>query len=294
MPAPHAFEQRAGAGLRLMRAVVFAAVCVVLSAGGHALASSHTVPLWTVGVGFLASLGLVVPFAGRARSLPGIAAALAAGQLALHVVFGAGQHGAAAAAQGWPPADASLIQRASKLVCGAGAAVMNPAEARRILTVAGMNPDTPPTGHEHHHSMAMGASPEPAVESGGTGLLPDVPMLLGHLLAALAAGWLLRRGDLALLRLVELSAVSRDGLTHGAPVRALCAALALVRALVRGPVPDADALALSPPTAPRSAPTPRTETLADTVIRRGPPAPSGPSPLTGACRPARDVLALAA
>ncbi|RFU83208.1 hypothetical protein DY218_29055 [Streptomyces triticagri] len=291
MPAPHAYDSRAGAGLRLLRAVVFAAVCVVLSAGGHALASSHTVPLWTVGVGFLAALVVVAPFTGRARSLPGIAASLAVGQLALHVLFGTGQH-QAAAGQRLPTSDAALIEQASKLVCGAGAAVMNPAEARRILTVAGLDPETPAAGHQHHHGMA--ASTAPAVESGGTDLLPDLPMLLGHLLAALAAGLLLRRGDLALLRLAELSSASRDGLAHGAPVRALCAALALVRALVRGPVPEAEVLARSLRTAPRSAPRPRTATLADTVIRRGPPASGGRSSGTGECRTDRGVLALAA
>ena len=47
-------------------------------------------------------------------------------------------------------------------------------------------------------------------------------MLLGHLLAATAAGWLLRRGDLALLRLAELSAhgvaelmIAKPGLPWG-------------------------------------------------------------------------------
>ncbi|NUR64162.1 MAG: hypothetical protein HOQ47_00245, partial [Streptomyces sp.] len=106
---------------------------------------------------------------------------------------------------------------------------------------------------------------------GGTSvsLLPSLPMLLGHVLAALAAGWLLRHGDLALLRLAELSA---HGVAEGALVRSLRGALALVRALRAG-LPGAP---LTGPALPRTAllapPTPRTTALQHTVIRRGPPA----------------------
>ncbi len=96
-------------------------------------------------------------------------------------------------------------------------------------------------------------------------------MLLGHVLAALAAGWLLRRGDLALARLVELSAHSAHSVAEAALVRALRAALSLVHALHAG-------LAGVPGTGPRlphtarlAPPRPRTTALQHTVIRRGPP-----------------------
>jgi hypothetical protein len=96
-------------------------------------------------------------------------------------------------------------------------------------------------------------------------------MLLGHVLAALAAGWQLRRGDQALLRLIEQSA---HGVDVGALVRSLRGALALIRALCAG-------LPTAPGTGPRfwrtadSAPfTPPTTALQHTVIRRGPPAAS--------------------
>jgi hypothetical protein len=94
-------------------------------------------------------------------------------------------------------------------------------------------------------------------------------MLLGHVLAAVAAGWLLRHGDLALLRLTELSA---QGVTEGALVRSLRAALALVRALRAG-LPGAPEAGPRPVHAVRPAPAmPRTTALQHTVIRRGPPA----------------------
>ncbi|MCZ0980428.1 hypothetical protein O1L60_19450 [Streptomyces diastatochromogenes] len=52
-------------------------------------------------------------------------------------------------------------------------------------------------------------------------VLPGLPMLLGHLLAALATGWLLRRGDRALGRLVELSEQGRRS-SPNAPSCAPC------------------------------------------------------------------------
>ncbi|CAM5634559.1 hypothetical protein SGLAM104S_08606 [Streptomyces glaucescens] len=82
-----------------------------------------------------------------------------------------------------------------------------------------------------------------------------------------AAGWLLRRGDLALLRILGVSA---EVLAEGALVRSLRGALALVRALCAG-------LPATPHTGPRcpcaeplAFPGPRTLALQHTVIRRGP------------------------
>ncbi|MGW3464845.1 hypothetical protein ACWDE9_37080 [Streptomyces olivaceoviridis] len=280
MTAPHKRTAHSGAGLRILRAAVFAAVCVALAAGGHLLASCARVPLWTLGAGFLGALLLVAPLAGRARSLPGIAVLLALGQTVLHTLFGLGQHGATMASAGMSMgstgstgvggptgavlSDGALVEQATRLVCGSTAASLTPGHAFRLLLDARLiDRAGRPTGAmgtvEHVHD-ATGAS---------AGLLPSLPMLLGHVLAAVAAGWLLRRGDLAVLRLFELSA---HGVAEGALVRSLRAALALTRALCagllpatgpgpRGPRPDRDV-----------APAPHTAALQHTVIRRGPPA----------------------
>src|ERR1051325_3027616 len=100
MTAPHPRTARAGTGLRVLRAAVFAAVCVVLAAAGHTLASCATVPLWTLGAGVVGVVAVAAPLAGRARSLPGIAALLAVGQIVLHTLFGLGQRGAGGMASG--------------------------------------------------------------------------------------------------------------------------------------------------------------------------------------------------
>ncbi|MEU0388030.1 hypothetical protein [Streptomyces chartreusis] len=259
MTAPHARATRSGLPLRILRAAVFAAVCVVLAGAGHALASCDGIPLWTLGAGFLGVVAVAAPFAGRVRSLPGIAALLAAGQTVLHVLFGLGQHGTAAVTSSVPAgtSDAALVQQAARLVCGTTAAAISPAQAHKILTDARIQPAT---GAHTHLPADTGAS---------ASLWPSLPMLLGHVLAAIAAGWLLRHGDLALLRLTELSA---QGVAEGALVRSLRAALALVRALRAG-LPGAPEACPRPVHAVRPTPAmPHTTALQHTVIRRGPPA----------------------
>jgi hypothetical protein len=261
MSAPH---QRAGDALRVSRAAVFAAVCVVLAAGGHALASCATVPLWTLGAGFLGVLAVAVPLAGRTRSLAGIAALLAVGQTLLHTLFGLGQHGTAAA-QSASATDASLVEQAARLLCGTTTAAISPAQAVRILTEARLYKGT--HTHGSMDAMSTGATGTTGATDSAS-LLPSLPMLLGHVLAALVAGWLLRHGDLALLRLAELSA---HGVAEGALVRSLRGALALVRALRAGLPGAPEAGPRLPRTELSAPPEPRTTALRHAVIRRGPP-----------------------
>ncbi|MDX2912641.1 MULTISPECIES: hypothetical protein [Streptomyces] len=261
MTAPHPHRPtaprraRAGGDLRVPRAAVFAAVCVVLAGAGHALASCAAVPLWTLGAGFAGVFAVAVALAGRERSLPGIAATLAVGQTVLHVLFGLGQHGATAASRTTETMDAVLVERAARFLCGTTAAALSPTEARRILVEAGV-------GGTH---AAHGPADTMADAAGSSALLPSLPMLLGHVLAAVAAGWMLRHGDLALLRLARLSA--QEPL-----VRSLRGAFALALALRSG-------LPSTPETVPGvrhgvyAAPaTLRTTALQHTLVRRGPPA----------------------
>jgi hypothetical protein len=263
MSAPHQRTVRTGGDLRTLRAAVFAAVCVVLAAAGHGLASCATVPLWTLGAGFLGVFSVAAPLAGRERSLPGIAAVLAVGQVALHTLFGLGQHSGAMsmAPNTMSSYDASLVARAAHIMCGATAAAISPAQAQKILTDArlGTGPDM---AAMHHPADAMSTT-----AGSWWSVLPSVPMLLGHVLAAVAAGWVLRHGDMALTRLMQLSA---HGVAEGALVRSLRSAFALARALLGLPAtPEAGPRA--PHTVflvPQKA---RTTALQHTVVRRGPP-----------------------
>ncbi|MFF7355128.1 hypothetical protein ACFZA1_21050 [Streptomyces filipinensis] len=274
MTAPHPRTARPGAGLRILRAAVFAAVCVALAACGHTLASCAGVPLWALGAGFLGCLLLVVPLAGRARSLPGIAVLLALGQIALHTLFGLGQHGAAMASGGMATGvpggrgsalnDAALVEQATRFLCGASPTALTPGRAFHVLLAAHL------IDRSGRPATVMGdMGPAQDATGASAGLLPSLPMLLGHVLAAVAAGWLLRRGDLALLRLIELSA---HGVAEGALVRSLRSALALARVLYAGLLPASAPGPRGRRTDRGGAPGPHTTALQHTVIRRGPPA----------------------
>ncbi|MFI7385321.1 hypothetical protein [Streptomyces sp. NPDC049813] len=257
MSAPRKHTVRSAADLRLLRAAVFAAVCVVLSAAGHVLGSTATVPLWTLSLAFVAVFCVTVPLAGRERTLPGIAVTLGIGQIGLHSLFAVGQHAPMAMDARAP----SVVERAAHLMCGAGASAISPVQAQRILDQARVPAGA--TGGMHHDVPAMTGSPMP--------LLPSLPMLIGHLLAAMAAGWLLRRGDLALGRIVRLSRLSAGSVAEAALVRSLRAALALVRALWAGLPGAPGALPHVARTAFPARPALRAAALQHSVIRRGPP-----------------------
>ncbi|MGW8326838.1 hypothetical protein ACWGLE_02900 [Streptomyces sp. NPDC055897] len=275
MSTPHA---PAGAGLRLLRAAVFAAVCVVLSAMGHVMAACASVPWWTLLAGFLGVFAVVAPLAGRERSLAPIAGALAAGQLGLHTLFGVGQHTAAASGTG-STGDLPLVQFAAKLICGAGAAPLTAADAQRIVTDAGLDPArvTAPS-HAAMPGMAHMAGMMPGPTGAGTGsaslaasLLPTLPMLLCHLLAALATGWLLRRGEVALFGAVRLAAESVTAAAEASSVRSLRRALSFVAALCAGLLAAAGQRPrVSPGDLREPLPLPGAA-LQHSVIRRGPP-----------------------
>ncbi|MER5970747.1 hypothetical protein ABT112_13580 [Streptomyces sp. NPDC002055] len=286
MSAPVA---RVGADLRLLRAAVFAAVCVALSMAGHALASCSGVPAWTLITGFLLVFAAAAPLAGRERTLPGISAGLAVGQSALHGLFWLGQQAASAPAPpAGRPSNSALISFAARLVCGgdAGPARLTAAEARRIISTSG--PDHPAHAAGAHiagshatganlsgtHGAGTGAvhAAVPAPPPGVGDLVPSLPMLLGHLLAAVALGLLLRRGEAALFRLVRLSARGvSEGFAEGALVRSLRAALVLVRALHAGLPGSPAALPPVPPAHGTGKAGPRSLVLEHSVSRRGPP-----------------------
>ncbi|MFI0895231.1 hypothetical protein [Streptomyces sp. NPDC020983] len=264
--ATPALAVRAGAGMRLLRAALFAAVCVVLAAAGHTLASGTPVPVWSLALGWLGVVAVVAPLAGRERTLPGITASLAAGQLTLHMVFGAGQM---CATPGFTPSsggDGGLLTVAARLVCGTHATGLTPQAAQQIVTAAGLGP------HAVHTAAGMpGMSPQAGLTAHSVlAALPlcSLPMLLAHLLAAVVAGWLLRRGEAALWRLVRLSVRGAAELTGFSPA-AVRRAHALLAALAAG---LSGAPRHGPP---RTWETPRaawrTVLLRHSVARRGPP-----------------------
>ncbi|MFI6055304.1 hypothetical protein ACIBCO_35100 [Streptomyces violascens] len=70
-----------------MCAAVFAVLCVLLAAGGHALAMGEAPSVWAVAVGCGAVFTFGFLLGGHERSLAGIGGAMAATQAGLHVLF---------------------------------------------------------------------------------------------------------------------------------------------------------------------------------------------------------------
>jgi hypothetical protein len=77
----------ASLAVRILRAAVYAAFCVLLAAGGHGLATGEMPPLRADGVGFLAVFAAGCLLGGRERSFVGIGGGMLAAQAALHLGF---------------------------------------------------------------------------------------------------------------------------------------------------------------------------------------------------------------
>ncbi|MCF2525615.1 hypothetical protein [Yinghuangia soli] len=89
------------APLRVLRAGLFAAVGVVLSVGGHVVASGASVPGWAVAVAAAVGFGVGWSGAGRECGLLRMLVAVVGGQVLLHEWFGwAAAQGASAGHSG--------------------------------------------------------------------------------------------------------------------------------------------------------------------------------------------------
>ncbi|MEU4999982.1 hypothetical protein [Streptomyces sp. NPDC021622] len=80
-------EIRRGSAGRLTRSAVFAAVCVSVTAPGHALMSGHALPAWAVWSAFAAVAAAAWCLTGRARGALAVCGASVLTQLALHLAF---------------------------------------------------------------------------------------------------------------------------------------------------------------------------------------------------------------
>ncbi|GAB2737861.1 hypothetical protein [Kitasatospora kifunensis] len=241
---------RAGWDLRLLRAVPFALVCTVVAAFGHSLSGGGEVAVPALLLGFALVAAVATLLGGRERTLLGIAGTLGAGQLGLHLLFHCLGHHAMAGM--------TLDQVAGRLICNdmPGMTRVLPAgvSPAQLVGSAGLDPRS-------YHAVAAGPW-------WLFGLTPA--MLLGHLLAAVLAGWWLRRGEAALWRLVRLAgSAARELQRWSAP---LGRALALVAAVLRGLLGVAGAGVRLPRPDREECRLPVAAVLRHSVVRRGPPA----------------------
>ncbi|MEU3614639.1 hypothetical protein ABZ725_20280 [Streptomyces sp. NPDC006872] len=234
----------ASPAVRSLRAAVFAAVCVLLAAAGHGLATGDAPPPWADGAGFLAVFAAGWLLGARERSLPGIGAAMLVTQAGLHIAFDAAAR-SRAAARTMPAMSMTSAHRGPHLHAHAHththiATAMTP----HIATAMTPHIATAMTPH-----IATAMTPHTA-----TAMTPHATA--AHVLAALAASWWLRRGEAALWSLLRWAVAFLPGL----------AAWWRDARVPPAPVPSVRSAAPAPGPA-------RQLLLRHAVSRRGPPPP---------------------
>ncbi|TGB05700.1 hypothetical protein E4099_19010 [Streptomyces palmae] len=172
--------------LRALRAAVFAAVCVLPAALGHALMSGSAVPWWMVAAGLAGTGAAAWCLSGRERGPLRVTGAAVGAQAVLHTGFAFAQSVAAGA--GAPSARVWLATS-----CGSPV------------------PDHVPgqVGHVHQH-MAQAGMPDPGAATAMPGMAHGhsaVGMWAAHLLVALLCGLWLSGGERAAYRLGRTLAV---------------------------------------------------------------------------------------
>lgn len=161
-------------GLRLARAAMLAAMCVVVSGLGHAMMSGAAVPAWAMVYAFACVTAGAWWLTGRPRGALALTGATVVTQAALHVAFTLGQMMTAL-----PPAapDNTGGMGAMSAMSAAGDAVGVP-DRLSMTGMAGM-----PAGHgTHMREWSPG-------------------MLAAHFAAAVVCGLWLWRGEVAVCRL---------------------------------------------------------------------------------------------
>ncbi|MFD5653409.1 hypothetical protein [Streptomyces sp. NPDC127039] len=190
---------------RAVRAGVFAAVCVLLAALGHATMSGLPVPWWTLAAGVAATGGAGWLLAGRERGLPLIVTAVTAAQFVLHESFSWAQ-ALASPTSSFPPAstgtgsmDTHSMHMGSMGTHSMGTHSMGTHSmgSTAMGSMGGMHMGGGAhAGHgmaglDHVHSMS-GAS--------------SVGMFAAHLLAAVLCGLWLAHGERAVFRVLRAAA----------------------------------------------------------------------------------------
>ncbi|MGW0753667.1 hypothetical protein [Streptomyces sp. NPDC002587] len=158
---------------RAVRAAMFAAVCVLLTATGHILMSGTAVPWWALSAAFAATAVTAWTLAGRERGLLTVTAAAVAVQAALHAGFSLAQ---------------ALVRPSLPSVTVA------PEAAAHVHH----------TAHEMAHTVPSVPTAVPLTEVGhGAAGMSPAGMLTAHLLAAVLCGLWLAYGERAVFRVVR-------------------------------------------------------------------------------------------
>ncbi|MGW1228954.1 hypothetical protein [Streptomyces sp. NPDC001478] len=232
-----------GTQLRVVRAALFTALVVTLSAASHVLLSRVPLPLTLVAVAAGAVFVTAFALAGRERGFGAIAGLLVPLELAADTVFTTGQHVCYGAAGG--PIAGPLRSVGVDVLCGGGD--VGPA-APGLGGVGDMSTPLSSVTAGGHGAAALLASPGP--------LVPWLLLAAHVTVGLLAAAWL-HRGEKALAGLLGAAALLA--------FRPLLIAVAVAGAAGRSVGGVASALGRGPH------PLLRARLLVHSVGRRGPP-----------------------
>ncbi|MEV6316265.1 PE-PGRS family protein [Streptomyces sp. NPDC051776] len=191
---------RRGTVLRALRTAVFAAVCVLFAALGHATVSGAPLPWWSVSGAFCATAAATWRLTRRERSPLPVGAAAVGAQGVLHAVFSFAQAVMHPAPQGGAPALAR--QWSAFLLCGTS----TPATTAHGGTMSG-------SGHGHEAGHMAGSTAMAGMDNTGamagmdnTGGMAGLPHVVGSIgLPGGAASMLTLHLVLALLGALWLS-----------------------------------------------------------------------------------------
>ncbi|WP_037617027.1 hypothetical protein [Streptomyces aureus] len=174
----------AGWCTRVLRAVMFAAVCVVLAALGHVMMSGSPVAWWALAGAGAGTAGAGWCLAGRERGLALVVSVVVLAQAALHIVF-------------------SIARSLTPTATGSmGMGSMDMSSMDMGSTGRGMS------GMGSMDMGSMGTGPLAHLFPGGagTGSLSSLGMLAAHALAALLCGLWLAHGERAVFRVLRAMA----------------------------------------------------------------------------------------
>ncbi|MGV9388409.1 hypothetical protein ACWDQL_04640 [Streptomyces olivaceus] len=201
---------------RAVRAGVFAAVCVLLAALGHATMSGEPVPWWTLAAGAGATGAVGWLLAGRERGLPLVVTVVTAAQLVLHETFSKAQTLAAPSFSHPPASTGTGSPYAHSLHTGSlGTHSMGSTGMSWMHTGSMGGMDTGSMGGMDMGSMGgMDMSGAAHVGHGMPGLghvhsmsgASSVGMFAAHLLAAVLCGLWLAHGERAVFRVLRAAA----------------------------------------------------------------------------------------
>ncbi|MFF9047309.1 hypothetical protein [Streptomyces parvulus] len=199
-----------GGFLRVLRAAVFAAVCVVLAALGHVVMSGEGLPWWVLlsGASVVGAVGWA--FGARERRRRTVAGLTVAAQTGLHVAFTLAQSGDRPVAA--PETTQSLRQWADHFLCGAAPTPAQAARAYDIAVAAGLHPGDHVTAHGAHVGAPAGHGMPAMTGMGGMHDMTHLAgssswgMLAAHVLAAVLCGLWLAQGESAAFKLVRACA----------------------------------------------------------------------------------------